>query len=309
MSADPFSPFDPVDGMPVTIVFGTFNYRSIIHEWIRHALSSCKHWRIVCMDQELVGWLDEIGHGACAIYLYDLFPDKPHRNLVELERSERAPIIFAMRKKLWLALAESGRDFINSDADAFWLQDPLPWLGQHSEFDILISQGEFAPRTHLARYHFTINPAFFLCRANVRTQNFLRQVEAIKDRMDLQSMNDVILHDPETCWQVPRKVTWSWGMREVPALTRVVLELAQRLAPLWLRRLKTSKINPDCPGRLDWLRVLLEYIYISSDIIRGRFSNRLTIGVIPMHLVLRFKYMSSAPPLVSHLYGNRQGIV
>ena len=64
MAKDPFSPFDPVNGNPVTIVFGTFNYRNIIHKWINYAKSSCDHWRIICMDQELVGWLNEIGHGV-----------------------------------------------------------------------------------------------------------------------------------------------------------------------------------------------------------------------------------------------------
>ena len=267
------------------------------------------------MDQELVGWLNEIGHGACAVYLYDLFSDKPYRDLAKLERKERAPIIFDMRKKLFRALAESGRDFINSDADAFWLQDPLPWLAQHPEFDILISQGIFAPRTHLARHHFVINPGFFFCRANVRTQNFFRQVEAIKGRMDQQSMNDVLLHDPEARWQTRRVTVWQNGTNrieadwyKVPVLTRIVLELAQRLAPWWLRRLKEQQIRHECPGRLHWLRILFNYIYISSEIMKGRFSNGLTVGVIPMHLVSRFKNVSSTPPLVEHLSENRQNI-
>ena len=93
MAADPFSSFNPINGMPVTIVFGTFNYRETIREWIKHASSSCEHWRIICLDQELVGWLNEIGHSTCLVYFYDLFPDAPHYNLADPKLKPIAPKI------------------------------------------------------------------------------------------------------------------------------------------------------------------------------------------------------------------------
>ena len=166
MAVDPFSPFDPVNGTPVTIVFGTFNYRNVINKWINHALSTCNHWRIICLDQELVDWLNEMGHGSCAVYLYDLFPDMTRHKLNNLDKKSRAKVIFSLRKKLFYALAESGRDFIHSDADAFWLRDPRPWLAQYAEFDLLISQGTYGPRSQLVRHHFTLCVGFFLCRSN-----------------------------------------------------------------------------------------------------------------------------------------------
>ena len=52
------SAFDAVNGAPVTIVFGTFNYRETLRCWIELAVGgACDHWRIVCMDEELVRWM------------------------------------------------------------------------------------------------------------------------------------------------------------------------------------------------------------------------------------------------------------
>ena len=307
MTVDPFSPFNPINGMPVTIMFGTFNYRETIREWIKHASSSCDHWRIICLDQELVGWLNELGHSSCAVYFYDLFPDIPHHDLADLEPKSRLPIIFALRQKIFHALAKSGYNFIHSDADAFWLQDPRPWLMQHAEFDLLISQGTFGPDSHFTRYHFTLCAGFFFCRANARTQNYFRRVEKTEEPMDQKSMNEVILNDPEAHWQIPRLTIW-WSStgriggiwRKIPMPVHRVLIWAQHHVPSWLRCVKKQLLRLHCPGKLCWLRALLRYVFISPEIIRGRFSNGLTVGVIPMHLVSRIGCIPPASPWVLH---------
>ncbi len=306
MTVDRFSAFDPVNGTPVTIVFGTFNYRNVIHEWINCALSTCDHWRIVCMDKELVAWLNEIGHGDRAVYFYNLFSDIRISDLAEPSGKLRPVTLFNLRKKLFLALIESGRDFIHSDADAFWLRDPRSWLMQHTEFDLLISQGTHAPREHFNRYHFTLCAGFFFCRANVRTQNYFRQVVERK-KLDQENMNIILANDPKAHWQIHQPTIWfsntgriggKW--RKIPTLLCVVLAWGQRYAPLLLRPIKASLSRLNCPGKLCWLRSLLNYIYISPEIIEGKFSNGLTVGVIPMHLVTRIDYSWSTPPLVAH---------
>ena len=313
MAVDPFSSFNPINGMPVTIVFGTFNYRETIHEWIKHASSSCDHWRIICLDQELVGWLNEIGHSTCSIYFYDLFPDAPYYNLADPELKPIAPKIFAMRQKLFRALAESGCDFIHSDADAFWLQDPRPWLMQHTQFDLLISQGTHGPKSHFARYHFTLCAGFFFCRANVRTQDYFRRVEETRWNLDQKSMNEVLLNDPKARWQIPQPTIW-WSStgriggiwRKIPMPVQRVLVWAQNHAPSWLRCVEKQLLRLRCPGKLCWLRSLLRYVFISSEIIRGSFSNGLTVGVIPMHLVTRIKCISPTSSWVLHINANKR---
>ncbi len=284
MATDLFSPFDPLNGTPVTIVFGTFNYRDVINKWINHALSTCDHWRIICLDQELVSWLNEMGHGTCAVYLHDLFPDMTRHNLDNSDKKPRAKVIFSLRKKIFYALAESGRDFIHSDADAFWLQDPRPWLKQHTEFDLLVSQGSFSPKPQFSRHRFTLCAGFFLCRANVRTKNYFRQVAEAKWYFDQKSMNEVLLNDPEAYWQMRQPSVWSSSTGEIGGK--------------WQKTLS--------PGRPYRLRSLHNYIFISPEIIKGKFSNGLTVGVIPMHLVTRINYQWPTSPFVVHIYANKR---
>ena len=308
MTTDLFSPFDPVNGNPVTIVFGTFNYREIIRKWINHAESSCDHWRIICLDQKLVGWLNEIGHSACAVYYYDLFPDMPQYDLDNMSKTSRAKTIFTMiRPKLWRTLADSGRDFIHSDADAFWLQDPRPWLAQHTEFDLLISQGTVWPIAQFIRHHFVLCAGFFFCRANARTQNYFRRVEAAKQD-DQLTMNELLLYDPNMRWQIHQPTTWRNKTGEYTGdpwhkTTTVLRHTPPRLFHIrkWLSQHYLKML---CP----LINRFIDFIYISPEIIKGSASDGFTVGVIPMHLVTRIKQKPapSTNPLVAHTCGNKK---
>ena len=304
MATDPFSTFDPVNGNPVTIVFGTFNYRRIIRKWINHAESSCDHWRIICLDQELVGWLNEIGHGSRAVYFYDLFPNMHQYGLDNM----RGCIIFRkIRPQLWCALADSGRDFIHSDADAFWLQDPRPWLLKHTAFDLLISQGTFSPMPQFARHHFVLCAGFFFCRANARTQDYFRRVKKAK-MIDQLVMNKLLLHDPNMRWQIHQPaIFWSKTGRLRHPLYKTTTVL--RYTPIWLFNFRKWL------SRRHYLKMLcplinrfIFFIYISSEVIKGSASDGLTVGVIPMHLVTRIKQepVPSTLPLVSHEFNNKK---
>ena len=227
------------------------------------------------MDQELVGWLNEIGHGSRAVYFYDLFPDIP---LHDPKHKLKKYLFATARPKLWRALVDSGRDFIHSDGDAFWLKDPCPWLAQHTEFDLLISQGTVFPRSHFLRYHFVLYAGFFFCRANVRTQNYFRQVEEAQ-KVDQNAMNELLLHDPKTTWQIRQ--------------SQVLQHTADGYS-MCRHNISTPRKKSD------------NWIYISPDIIRRRFSNGFTVGVIPMHLVTRVSGMSSTTLLVSHIPQNKK---
>ena len=315
MTVDPFSSFNPINGMPVTIVFGTFNYRKTIRQWINYAALSCDHWRIICLDQELIGWLNKIGHSTCAVYFYDLFPDAPYYNLADPELKPIAPKIFAMRQKLFHALAKSGYDFIHSDADAFWLQDPRPWLMEHTKFDLLISQGLHGPNSHYARYHFTLCAGFFFCRANVRTQDYFRRVEETEWNLDQKSMNEVLLNDPKARWWISQPtILWRNRLKKnqhkVPNWYKVLMPMpylfiwALLYAPRrWMCYFEKKLLWPHCQGSDP---DLLNYICISPKIMKGRFSNRLTLGVIPMHLVSRIGHILAPPPWVVHIDINKK---
>ncbi len=298
MASNLLSPLYPINGTPVTIVFGTFNFRYIIRNWIDHALSSCEHWKIICLDRQLVDWLDKAGHGAHVIYLYDLLPHSQHKRYKLSYKDEQTPKkedIFRIRKYFFSTLASSGISFVHSDADALWLQNIHPWLEKHNKFDILISQGTLFPKKHHNIYNFTCCAGFFFCRANARTKLFFKQVEKFDSDDDQISINNVLLSGPGNYWyDIHQPTTW-------------VLPFYPRNISKWYR-VPTKTPSPFLPSLRYYLYKLfsnnslysMKYIHTSPEIIEGKYNNNLTIGIIPMSVVDRINIKSSTPPLITH---------
>ena len=279
MPTDSLSAFDAVNGTPVTIVFGTFNFAETIHRWIEFAVGgACDHWRIVCMDEELLRWMQGRGHGEQAVYYYDLLPGAPRYDFANLQRKLLMPALMPLRTRLFLHLARAGRDFIHSDADAFWVRDPRPWLVRHAQFDLLMSQGTKYPYEQYRRHRFVLCAGFFLCRANDRTRAFFERVEALVSRnpLDQWGMNQVLLGDPEGHWEVSKPV-WRFRLGKKSTWRRLSPGMRTLLSPL-IRLLVLH-------WRIRHLGTLC--IVTSGEIMRGPFSNALSVGVIPMRLVTR----------------------
>ena len=278
---------------PVVIVFGTFNYRATLRRWIRAARTAgCRGFRIVCMERDLSRWLSVEGHGEHAVYYYDVLPDAPRHDFGTLPDADRRRALFALRTRLFAWLALSGRDFVHSDGDAFWVVDPRPYLGRQTGFDLLVSQGTTWPPEHLQRYGFVLCAGFFLCRANARTADYFARVERLadEDSDDQRRMNAVLLDDPEARWEVRRPVLRRRGRLGIWRRTRVNLPAAERE---W-RDVGDLRAALDAAG--GGRNVLLT----SDSIIRGRFGGGLAVGVIPMRLVTRARVTGRTRALVAH---------
>ena len=79
---------------------------------------------------------------------YALFPDTPRVDVDAIAGNFlRLRVLTAMRLKLFRVLIDQGFDFMHSDADAFWLRDPRPWLAEQTGYDLLCSQGTDRPGT------------------------------------------------------------------------------------------------------------------------------------------------------------------
>ena len=234
------------------------------------------------------------------------------KKLSDKEKDYGVIKLFKMRKKLFSALIDSGRDFIHSDADAYWLKDPRPWLASHTEFDILISQGTIYPLEQYKRYHFVFCAGFFLCRSNMRTQNYFRQMEELTDMDDQASMNHILLDDPNAYWY-KYSPTIIWGAfslmgqlyKDIKTLNRIF----SRLSRIFSRLNRFYKIPNILNSAVIWAcrqpllrRLFHTIIYVSPDIIKGTFSNRLAVGIIPMHLVTRISIMRSNDTMIKHIY-------
>lgn len=284
------------DEGPVTIVFGTFGWRNTLLGWMKHARAAgCGHYRIVCLDDALRRFLCERGGAGRVVDYRDILPDAPIPDLDAMERQERLRSLTPLRMKLFLHLAAHGCDFIHSDADAFWLGDPRPWLMDRPGYDLLCSQGTTFPRPHYHRHHFVLCAGFFFCQANERTRRYFEQADALARHYpdDQVCMNGVLLGDREGHWSLERPIAsvrirgrWSRPPCET-AFTRCAKYVLRR--PI-LRALVNGALRL---SGIDW-------ILTSREIIRGRFADGLTVGVIPMHVVARGRCREWDRPLVFH---------
>lgn len=286
---------------PVTLVFGTFAWREVILRWMEHARAAgCRHFRILCMDEGLAGFLRERGEGAHAVGYHEILPGAATPDLDSMERRERLRLLTPLRVKMFAHLAAGGCDFIHSDADAFWHADPRPWLMEHSGYDLLCSQGTTFPRAHYHRHRFVLCAGFFLCRANERTRGYFETVDALTrhEPDDQVCMNRALLRDPEGRWSLEQPVpAWRSGEAWVrPPLETAFLNLAQ----LVLRR-------PLLRGPVDVALRLAkrDWILTSRGVIAGRFGGGLTVGIVPMHIVARGRFLGWGDPLVHHSSRNK----
>ena len=296
--------------MPVTIVVANRPFLKLVQRWSLHARTAgCEHYRIVCMDDGLLSDLRAAGEGARILRLRDLLPDIPAVDCSAPDDPlERLQSLTVLRVKLFRRLVEAGCDFVHSDADAFWLRDPRPCLQRHPKFDLLFSQGTVHPRATLQAYGFTICPGFFLARANARTRRYFAQVDGLSEwrRSDQERMNAVLTDDPSGRWEVDG-AQLSVRKRRPGAANRRWIRLRPRFLEVGVAR----ALHARALGR--WPQLALQAVgwngmVTSEQVIAGRFSEGLTVGVIPMRLVERVRFAPLANVLVSHVAENKAGL-
>ena len=267
----------PRDEGPVTVVFGTSGYGNTVRRWIAHACNvGCSHYRIVCLDDGLLRALRGSGEGARAVALTDLLSDASAPDFEAMTPAARMRCLSPLRVRVYRLLAAAGCDFVHSDADAFWLRDPRPWLLREGRCDLLVSQGTTFPAAHYRRHRFTACAGFFLCRANARTRDYFAAVEALLPACpdDQACMNAVLLRDPARRWRlaspaaaVRRAGRWTHPplARSYGALARAVVAWASLRGPL----------NLACRA------CRLDFVLTSPEVIEGRFASGLTVGRDP----------------------------
>ena len=289
---------------PVAVVFGTLRFRSVVTRWIdcAHA-AGCHDYRIVCMDDHLLGHLRDGRAAARAVSYFDLFPDTDRVDIDAIKTNrERLQHLTPLRVRLFRALADHGVDFIHSDADAFWLRDPRPWLEQHRRYDLLCSQGSHIPQAHFERHGFALCAGFFLSRANARTRKLWAAVDARRDDYpsDQRRLNAVLLNDRQRRWRIgaPQLAFCTyWRPGRVSQWFRLPLgrTACERVCG-WFGDARLRR-------RFSWLlkafRVLC--MVTSEEVIDGRFRGGLRVGVIPMSVVARVRIEGDRPRQTARL--------
>lgn len=113
-------------------------------------------------------------------------------------------------------------------------------------------------------------------------------------------MNAVLLSDPAARWRLERPV---------PAVKRAGAWSAPPRAAAFLRCaqavLRHAALRAPVNAALRLAQ--LDWILTSRCIIDGRFTGGLTVGVVPMHIVMRGRFEGWGAPLVHHSSANKCG--
>lgn len=308
---------------PVTVVFGTFDYRRLVDRWIGHAhAADCRDYRIVCMDDRLLRYLRQDRSEPRAVAYHALLPNEARVD-IDARKHHRARLqaLTPMRVTLFKALAEQGIDFIHSDADAYWLRDPRPWLEEQAGYDLLASQGTALPEEHADRYGFVLCAGFFLCRGNERTARLWASVQKCLAGCpdDQICLNTVLLDDPAGRWRIS-------NLQPAFALRSPIGRLLRRFGrvppvPGWFRlpvRPRTGERIwqglAGTPFRRRCRRFLrkwvLRSVITSESVMDGRFGGGLRVGIVPMSVVRRVPIEEEDPRAeqrlrVLHVGGNK----
>ncbi len=162
----------------IIIAFANQQYDLVLRNWIAAA-------RRCGVDNFLVIALDPATEDLC------LRLNRPYYRMYPREGDFKE--LMRARVRLFRDLSAIGVDFINSDIDAIWMQDPQSYL-RSLPGDILISQGTIQPPDLHAQWGFTLCSGFFMSRASERMRLFY-ELMIEDDRGDQISLNHVLADD------------------------------------------------------------------------------------------------------------------
>ena len=300
---------------PVTVVFATFGYRDVVRAWIERARrADVGHYRIVCMDDRVLGALREGWGERRAVAYHELVPGAAPVDIdAQPDAAARLRVLTPLRMRLFRRLAAAGHDFVHSDADAFWRRDVRPWLARHGGYDLLFSQGTTHPVAHFKAHHFTLCAGFFLARATPATRAFLSVAAAAAERVrDDQAGIGLALLDRACRWRFERpEVALRTAPRSAGADPRRHPWFRARLGAAGGALLGRALAAPGTARATHVaLRLLgLHAIVTSRAVIQGTCADGLRIGVIPMHVVERVPLGAGRPAHVSHVSANKRAAV
>ncbi|HEY5237363.1 MAG TPA: putative nucleotide-diphospho-sugar transferase [Rhizomicrobium sp.] len=217
---------------PVAIVFANSAYREILHNWLRHAHAASFGNIVVCaLDDALAAEMSDAGIACSTINGGDTLAQ-----------------LWVRRAHLFAALCRARIDFIHSDADAVWLQNPVERsfsLG----VDVAFSQGTVWPYDIVEEWSFVVCCGFFAVRAGPRAAVFFDTVSerTEKERDDQIAVNRA-LRETGMVWQKPGKgQTRDWSGRKFRIFDEPIIGAGPTLAAAILPHREFPRL-PEMPN-------------------------------------------------------------
>ncbi|MDJ0747384.1 MAG: putative nucleotide-diphospho-sugar transferase [Xenococcaceae cyanobacterium MO_167.B27] len=173
--------------MPIIIVFANYSYIDIVLNWIESLKKiNLSNYIILSMDSKIYRILNQ-----------------KSINTVRVKVGNNLKDIWKTRIKIFRFLIDSGYDFIHSDADAVWLQNPITeYFDLYQNLDIIASQGTIFPHSVLNKWGFVLCCGLFFVRSNQQTSKLFKEVEdnVLQTNDDQKSLN-IVLASKNIVWE------------------------------------------------------------------------------------------------------------
>jgi hypothetical protein len=165
-------------GGSVIITFANSRYADVLMNWlVALSLQRIDNYVVVTLDRELHASLSDRGIPSL---------------LCEFESD--LGDLWIQRIRIFAALCDAGVDFIHSDADAIWLQDPRGSYLASGDADLVASQGTVWPPDVHQRFGFVLCCGLFRLRSTPVSRRLLTELEShvLVSRDDQVSLNRLL---------------------------------------------------------------------------------------------------------------------
>jgi hypothetical protein len=185
---------------PLPVVFATGTFAALLENWLIYARTAGVHQvLVVAMDQ----WL--------------ALSPQPDVLIVRHRYDGTLHDLWFQRTLVFAFLAERGIDFIHSDVDAVWLEDPRPLCFADDAIDLAFSQGTNYPAAVWQIWGFVLCCGLFAVRANPGTASFFAKVSALATRIpDDQVAVNALLAQHRMVWETTGQDSMTLAVRGNP---------------------------------------------------------------------------------------------
>lgn len=166
------------------IVFADSGYVDVLKNWLQYFFQVARNEAIVvALDDNLAAQIQE-------------FPVR----CVTLPWDGTLAALWVSRARLFSELAAAGVNFVHSDIDAIWIQNPVPYCKSFSA-DLVFSPGTIWPPDVVKEWGFVVCCGFFFVRATEEASVFFQRVaEGLREDPDDQVVVNRVLCADQVGW-------------------------------------------------------------------------------------------------------------
>jgi hypothetical protein len=199
----------------VIVVFGDKKYEQVINTWCRYADSiGIENYIVIAQDKTLYQKL-------CAENI----------NCALNEYEGDLKDFWTFRLKIIKSILDVNISVIHSDADAFWLKNPLKDYFSNPDYDILSSQGTIQPPDVLKKLGFVLCCGFIYFKSSPNTLHFFEHLlsESARLRSDQIALNRLIANSDIEWENIKPDYTLEYNDKKFDCYKRILTGRSDKL--------------------------------------------------------------------------------